>query len=173
MLQDVGHGVVFFDVGGFGQEVDDDFRVSRRLKYMTMLFVLGAEEGGVDEIAVMSDGDGAHEILAEEGLGVAEFGGAGGGVADVADGGVASQIFLEHARFEDLGNQAHSGVAVDGGPVGDGDAGGFLAAVLEGEEALVGDGGGFARAPDGEEAAFFFFFVLVEIRGVSFGRSRA
>jgi hypothetical protein len=80
----------------------------------------------------------------------------------VADAGAAGEVFLEHAGVEDLGDEAHAGVAVETGAVGDDDAGGFLAAVLLGEEALVAEFGGVGRAPDAEEAALFLHLVLFE-----------
>ena len=77
--------------------------------------------------------------MREQRLGVAQLAGAGGGIAHVADGGLAGELFAEHPRREDLADQAHAGVAVEGVAVGDDDAGRLLAAVLLGEEALVAD----------------------------------
>ena len=121
-----------------------------------------AEQLGVDQIAVVGHRDGAHQILPQQRLGVAELAGAGGGIADVTDGRVAGEFFLEHPRVEDLADQAHAGVAVEVGAVGDDDAGRFLAAVLLGEEALVADLRRFRRAPDAEQAALFLLLVFVE-----------
>ena len=93
--------------------MDDDFGVSRGLENMAVLFVLPAEQRGVDQVAVVGDGDRADEIFPKQRLGVAQFAGAGRGIADVADGGVAGEFFLKHARREDLADQAHAGVAVE------------------------------------------------------------
>jgi len=50
-------------------------------------------------------------------------------------------------------------VAVDLGAIGGADAGAFLAAMLEGVEAEVGELGGFGVAVDGDDAAFVVEFV--------------
>src|SRR5256885_388383 len=86
-------------------------------------------------------------------LGVSPLARAGRRVARVADGRVAAQA-AELLLVEDLGDEAH--VAQDGQAalVGDGDAGRFLAAVLEGEEAEEGDAGDVAvGSADAEDAA--------------------
>ncbi len=77
-------------------------------------FVFAAKQGGVDEIAVVGDRDRAQQKLPQQRLGIAQFARAGGGIADVADGGVALEFFLEHSRLEDLADQAHAGVAGEG-----------------------------------------------------------
>ncbi len=139
MLENVREWISFLHVRWFGEEVDDDFGVGGALEDVAMLFVLLAEEGGVDQIAVVGDGDGAHEIFAEKRLGVADFAGTGGGIADVADGGVAGEFFAEETGGEDLADEAHADVAVEGGAVGGDDAGGFLAAMLLRKEAVIAD----------------------------------
>ena len=64
-------------------------------------FELGAQQVGVDDVAVVAQGDRAVGAFDEEGLGVFDAAGAGGGVARVADGGEAlemQKVFL----LEDL-----------------------------------------------------------------------
>src|ERR1051325_9555595 len=140
--------------------MNDDFCVGGGLKDVSVLFVLASEERSVDQIAVVSDCDRTHGILAQERLSVAELGGTGGGVAHMADGGVAGQFFAQQTRRKDLGDKAHAGVTIDGGAVGNGNAGGFLAAMLLGKESLIADLRSLLRTPDAEEAALFFFFVF-------------
>src|SRR5699024_7399846 len=74
-------------------------------------------------------------------------------VAAVADGDVATQGG-QAPLVEDLGDQTHVLVDEDLLSVGGGDAGGLLATVLEGIEAVVGQlGDVLARGPDAEDAA--------------------
>lgn len=98
-------------------------------------------------------------------------------MADRAKGGVvvsradvddrpteAAGLRAEHADAEagdvglgeDVGDEAHAGVAFDASAVGHGDAGGFLAAVLLGVEASVAGVDAVGVAPDGDDAALFF-----------------
>jgi hypothetical protein len=57
----------------------------------------------------------------------------------VAYGRVAGQVLLEHSWSKNLRDEAHSGVAFEFGPVGDGDACGLLPAVILRKDALVAD----------------------------------
>ena len=83
---------------------------------------------------------------------------AGGGIARVADGQFARQR-AQHFRREDIRHVAHALVAVDVAAVARGDAGAFLAAMLQRVEAQIGEVGGFGMAVDGEDAALFVEFV--------------
>jgi len=56
-------------------------------------------------------------------------------------------------------------VAVDLTVAGGADAGGFLAAVLEGVEAEIGELGGLGVAVDGDDAAFFVKRIRVAKSG--------
>ena len=59
-------------------------------------------------------------------------------------------------RGEDLRDQADIFVQADGAPIGDGDAGGFLPAVLQGKQAKEGHAGHiFVGGEDADDAAFF------------------
>ena len=122
---------------------------------------LVAQRRCVDEVAVVGEGERAVHRLDEERLDVALGVRAGGRVPGVADGVVAGQG-SERLGGEDVGDEA--GFLVDPGAlaVADGDAGSFLAAVLEREqpeERQLGDP--FAvRGRDAEHAALV-------LRGVS------
>ena len=163
MLQHVRQRIVLFHVRRLGQQVNDDFGIGRALEDMAVFLVLLAEQGGVDQIAIVRDGDRPQEILPQKRLGVAA-------VCSIRSWNIGharwrrcpASSSREHARVENLADQSHARMAVEGLAVGDDDAGGFLAAMLLGEEALVADLAGFRRAPDAEEAALFFFFVFVE-----------
>jgi hypothetical protein len=108
---------------------------------------------GVDEVAVVGEGDGALVTGAEGGLGVGPHRAAGGGVAGVPDRDVPLEG-LEGGLVEDLGDQAHVLVDQDLGAVGGRDARGFLSAMLEGVEPVVGEFGDvLTGGEDTEDAA--------------------
>ena len=110
------------------------------------------ELAGVGEVTVVGQGQGGAGDGAEHGLSVLPGGGPGGGVADVPDGEVPRQGG-QGAVVEDLGDQAEVLVDQDVGAVGGGDAGGLLAAVLEGVEPEVGQAGDLlAGGPYAEDA---------------------
>ncbi len=73
MLQHVRKRIVLLRVRRFGQQVHNDFGIRRALENVPVFFVLLAEKAGVDEIPVMSHRHGAHQILPEQRLGVAQF----------------------------------------------------------------------------------------------------
>ena len=158
MAEDVGEGIGLFLVGGLGEHVDDDFGIAGGIEDVAPLLIFVFEFGGVDEIAVVGDGDLAADVFFEDGLGVAFAIGAGGGVADVSDGDVAGE-FAEDVFFEDVGDKTEAGVGVDDIAVGGGDAGGFLATVLEGVETVVAAFDGVSGSGDAEDSALFFFFA--------------
>ena len=115
-------------------ELDDDFGVGGGLEVGAVALEARAQIAEVDEVAVVGDGDEALGGVDADGLRVEQRRVAGGGVARVADGHVAGELG-EHIVGEDFGDQAH---ALDVGEmlaVGGGDAGGFLAAMLQSVEA--------------------------------------
>ena len=57
VLEHVRQRVVLLDVARLGQQVDDDLGVGRALENVPVLLVLAAEQGGVDQVAVVGDGD--------------------------------------------------------------------------------------------------------------------
>jgi hypothetical protein len=72
------------------------------------------------------------------------------------------EIFPQETLVEDMGNEPHAGVAMELGAVGDGDAGGFLAAMLLRKEALIRELRRFLGAPDAKDATLFLLFVLIQ-----------
>ena len=74
MFQHVRHRIVLLHVRRLGQQVNDDFRVGRRLENMPVLFILRAEQGRIDQISIVSDGHGTHQILPQQRLRVAKLG---------------------------------------------------------------------------------------------------
>ena len=110
----------------------------------------------------MGDGEAARGELGEQRLDVAQGGLAGGRIADVADAGIAGEAADHLVLVEIAGDMAHRAVGVEDAAVEGGDAGRFLAAMLERMQAQGDDGRGALRAPDAEDAAFLAQFVGVE-----------
>ena len=69
-----------------GDQMQDDFGVAGGLEDGAARFKIGAQFGGVGDVAVVRDGDPAFVAVHGKRLGVALDGIAGGGVAGVADG---------------------------------------------------------------------------------------
>ena len=111
----------------------------------------------------MGDSDEALGGLDRDGLGVEEGGVAGCRVARMADSHVAGELEKDIV-LEDFGDKAHALNVVDVVAVGAGDSGRFLAAMLEGVKAPVGEAGGVGMVIDGHDAALFT--ELVEGGGV-------
>ena len=123
---------------------------------------LAAPVGGVGEIAIVADGDFALVAIDHDGLRVEDGLIAGGGITRVADGAVAGK-FCENAGDEDFLDFAHGAVDVEVRAVAGDDAGGFLAAMLQGVKAEVGEVGGFRMAEDAEDAAFVVEVIVEDV----------
>ena len=86
-------------------------------------------------------------------------------IAGVADGDVAVKLG-QSAFVKDLRDQAHFFIPFDLLTVGNHDSGGFLAPVLEREEAEIGQTGDiFPRRIDAEDAALLAGRVIVQAPG--------
>ena len=122
----------------------------------------GDQFGAVDQIAVVPQGNsGAGRGVAEHRLGVLPGGLAAGGVPAVPDGDVALHRG-QRLLVEDLADQTEILEHQHLRSVGDGDARGLLAAMLQGVEAEVGQLGDlFPGGPDSEYTAFFAGRILV------------
>ena len=88
----------------------------------------------------MCDGHLPPGVAEEQGLGIAFGTRAGGGIADMPDRHVAANAF-EHARVEDLVDQAETRVSVEPvvAIVGRHDTGGFLSTMLLRVETELGE----------------------------------
>ena len=139
---------------GLRDQMQDHFGVGGGLHHGAVAHQFAAQRQPVGEIAVMADRKAAGIELGEQRLHVAQDGGAGGGIADMADGGVAGQALDHLAAGEGVADQAEPAFAVKAAAVEGDDAGGFLAAMLQGVQSERGDGGGFGVAEDAEHAAF-------------------
>ncbi len=148
-------------------EVQDHLGVGRRLEDRAVLLELLPQRLRVHEIAVVGDGHRAVRGGAGDGLGVAQVRAARGGVADVADRAMAGQA-LEPLAIEDVRHPAHRLLDLEVVPIGRGDPGRLLSAVLQRVEPEVGDVGGLGVVPDAEEAALVVELVVqVECRRLS------
>ena len=125
------------------------------MKQVAALFVLAAEELGVDEIAVVPDGDLAAEVLLEQRLGVARQARSGGGIAIVADACLAGEA-VQHVAGEHFGDQAHTDVRGQFAVIAHGDARGLLPTMLLCEQRRIAQVCGMLGAPYPEHPAFFF-----------------
>ena len=114
---------------------------------------LRAQLGGVDEVAVVPERDGARLAVVDERLRVRPLGAAGRRVPRVADRDLAAQA-PEAPLVEDLADEAHLAHRGQPAALGDGDPRRLLAAVLEREEPEVRKPGDVALArADAEDAA--------------------
>jgi hypothetical protein len=126
----------------------------------------GAAEGvGIGEVAVMGDGETAALELGEQRLHVAQDGLAGRGIADMTDGHVSGQAVDHLAPRERVADQAEPALGMEPLAVEGDDAGGFLAAVLQGVQAERGDGRRIGMAEDAEDAAFLAEPIRFQIQG--------
>ena len=72
----------------------------------------------------------------------------------MADGDDAGQALDHFAAGEGVADEAEAALGVEAAAVEGDDAGGLLAAMLEGVQSERGDGGGLGVAEDAEHAAF-------------------
>ncbi len=140
-------------LAGARHEVEDHLRVGGRLADGAVAHELLAQRQAVREIAVVGHREAAAVELGEEGLHVAQHCFAGGGVADVADGGRAGEALDHPLGGEVVAHEPVPALRVEGAPVEGDDAGRFLAPVLQGVQAERRDGGGVRVAEDAEDAA--------------------
>ena len=92
--------------------------------------------------------------IGEQRLHVAQDGVAGGGVAVVAERDVALEAADHVGLVEVVADEAEAALGMEVAAVVGDDAGGFLAAMLQGVQAERGQGGGVLVAEDAEDAAF-------------------
>ncbi len=163
---DFRHGIdqTIDDTGLFavGDEMDNDFGVHGGLEDAALQHKAAAQGGGIGQVAVMGDGEAAICQIGEDGLYIAEHGAAGGGVAVMADGGVALKAFDDFFGREIIANLAHALVAVEMAAVMADDPGGFLPAMLQGMQAKGDEGGRLRMAIDAENAAFLMQLIVIK-----------
>ena len=111
----------------------------------------------------MGDREAAAFELGEERLDVAQDRPAGRRVADMADRRGALEALDGGAVREAVADEAELALGVEDAAVEGDDAGGFLAAMLQGVEAERDDRRGVRVAVDAEDAAFLAQGVAVEV----------
>ena len=136
-----------------GNEMQDDLGVGRRLAECAVADELAAKCEAVRQVAVMGDGEAAGLEFGEERLDVAENGLSGRRITVVADGGGAGQAFDDAGIGEVIADKTQTFLGVEALAVVGDDAGGFLAAMLEGVEAECGDRRGVRVSEDAEDTA--------------------
>ena len=139
---------------GLRDQMQDDLGVGGGLHHGAVAHQFAAQRQPVGEIAVMADRKAAGIEFGEQRLHVAQDGRAGGGIADMADGGIAGQALDHLAAGEGIADETEPAFGMKPGPVEGDDAGGLLAAMLQGVQSEGGDGGGFGMAENAEHAAF-------------------
>src|SRR6266516_4542174 len=82
----------------------------------------------------------------------------------MADGSLAGETLEDLLVAKDVGHESHALVSVKAEPVGRDDAAAFLAPVLEGIEAEIGQVGRLRVVVDPENTAFFFWLVKIHNR---------
>ena len=148
------------------QQMQDDLAVRRGLENGAGILEFFAQRGGIDEVAVVGDGQRPPHGVGDEGLRIRQSAGPGGRIADVTDGAVAFEPF-ERRRVEDLRYQAHSTMDVERMPeplAGD-DARALLSAVLQREEPVVGQQRRTLVAKDPEDSTFMAWVRGVVLQG--------
>ena len=107
---------------------------------------------GVDDVAVVGDRIRFMAVAHDEGLGVGQQGAAGGRIAHVSDSASAAELF-EVSVVEYIRYQSHSFMGIDLFVAGNGNAGAFLAPMLERVNPEVSDAGRFGMIENTEQAA--------------------
>ena len=128
---------------GLRDQMQDDLGIGGGLHHGAVAHQFATQGQPVGEIAVMADRKAAGVEFGEQRLHIAQDGGAGGGVADMADGGIAGKPLDHLAAGEGVADQAKPPLGMKPGAVEGDDAGGLLAAVLQGVQPERRDGGGF------------------------------
>ena len=112
--------------------MQDHLGIGGRLHHGAVLHEFAAQRQPVGEIAVVADRETAGIEFGEQRLHVAQDGGAGRGIADMADGHDAGQALDHLAAGEGIADEAEAAFGVKAAAVEGDDAGGLLAAMLKG-----------------------------------------
>ena len=143
-----------------------DFRVGGRLADGAGANELPPQRQSVGQIAVVGDCEAPGLELGEQRLDIAQHGVAGRRIANVADRLSARQSVDGRRIREVIANQPLSALRVEPHPVVSDDAGGLLAAMLQGMQPERGNGGGVRMVKDTEDAALLAQPVAVGVEAV-------
>ena len=146
----------------------DHLGVGGRLHHGAFAHQLAAQRQAIGEVAVVAYGEAAGVELGKQGLHITQDGFAGGRIADMADGCVAGQAIDDFAAGKRIADQAEAALGVKAPPVERHDAGGFLAAMLQGVQSERGNRGGIRMTEYAEYPALFAQPVAIDIDGLGF-----
>ena len=152
-------------------ELDDDFGVGGGLKVSSSALQLGPQRAKVYQVAVVLNGDQSLGGIDADRLRIEQSGVAGGRVARVADAQLARQL-AQHVFGKDLRDQAHAFDVRKMMPIGRGNAGRFLPAMLQSIKPKIDLPRRVRVAVNSHDAALFAELGGVVLRG-KFPRSRS
>jgi len=137
--------------------MNDDFAIDRGLENGAFGLEFVAEGGGIDQVAIVADGQLTALAIDGQRLRIDQSARAGGGVAHVADGAIALEAFqVGSAKYR--AHQPHVFMDDEGRTrlAGGGDTSAFLAAMLEGKQTVIGQNSCVGMTINGKYAAFVF-----------------
>ena len=138
---------------GAGDEVQDDLGIGGRLADGAGGDEVAPQRESVGEVAVVGDGEAAGVEIGEQRLHVAQDGVAGRRVAIVPEGDMALEPADHVGLVEIVADQAEAALGMEMGAIEGDDAGGLLAAVLQGVQAERGQGRGVLVSEHAEDTA--------------------
>ena len=144
-------------------EQQHDFRIAGRLADRAAANELAAQRQPVGQIAVMGDREAAGLEFGEQRLDVAQYRLAGRRVAHVADRRAPRQAVDGRGAGEVIADQPLAALRVEPDAVESDDAGGLLAAMLQGMQPERDDRGGVGMIENAEDAAFLAQPVPVRV----------
>ncbi len=162
LVQRVDHPLLDRVLEAGRDQMDDDLGVAGRLEEAAAAHQRLAQLVGIGEIAVMADRQPAEFEIREQRLDVAHRHFAGRRIAHMADRRMAFETVDHVLRAEILADMTHGAMGVELLAVEGDDAGGFLAAMLQGMKAERRQRGRFGMAENAEYAAFFMRVIVVE-----------
>ena len=142
------------------QQMHENFRVVAGGKDGPLIFQLFAQFSGIDQIAVVGQGDVPALVMGQEGLGVATGGAARGGIAHVAHRSAAGERAQAGFR-KNVGHQTHALVLMHAVRVLGDDARAFLAPVLLSVQAEIRQTGRVIMLINAEKATFMPNHILI------------
>jgi len=118
--------------------MENNLAVNRRLKNGTLPFQHPPETLVVNQIAIVSNGNGAALGGDQKRLAVYQLAAPGGGIAIVPNGHMSFKLIQAPDVGEHIGYQSHIHVAIEVPPIRGNDSRTFLSPVLEGIETQIG-----------------------------------
>ena len=139
------HGLFDSRLDGRGHEalscndVRDYLSITCRMKDAALLLQLASQRGRIDQVSVVRDRQLPFDVLHQHGLCVFLRTIAARGVTHMADGHIARSQMRKTLSGEDLAHQTEILITGDHTPLVHRDARGFLAAMLQGHQAVIHD----------------------------------